>query len=695
MGSRKRILSFFLFGFFCIIHLASFSNQPPVFGETIQNIETYSVEGLPVQLYPPQGEIQLLIFMKTDEPYAVSLVRETIVLYERFHDRGLNVLGVVLDEEEDSVFSFAERWQIPWPQVLDAEEEEKITKTLGVIHTPFRLLIDPKGEILAVNTTGESAHQIVAEELNVALDDIPMPESPTERPQARPGVVRQPVEIGSDRGVLFKVVDTSNKHFGTNEQREAVEPCKENLREIGFAITRYQNDHNGELPQWLSDLYPKYIKDKRTFLCPENPNQSNFGGIVDPKIKTSYVYQFCPLEYKGIPDTYEAKTYREWKKQQLKEYGDKVPLVRCFHHAKTAKSSSLNLTYGGEICFYQGHWEEEVKKGHALEEPAAKARKKMRQLAAALDAYKEDHNEVPDTLYDLHPTYVKDKSLFTYQPPFTTVEGNEMPFSYQFKAGRMKTWKTEQLDEFGGYVPIIRARGVLENGNIVNLAYNGEIWESQSMWERDLGGEGYQGTPLKRRQIIAQVMPGREKPLFKMYGWNETPIETPIVIEDLKQMLPLHGSWVMDKDQITHDSASITQSILLFKPYVKDGSITFQAKVHGGSEGCRVVFGYLASDDYYVWNIGGWSNRCCVFEKWGSIQDRVVQDISEQRDYTLAHNQWHEIKLEIDETNNQVTGYINGEIIQIYKTEEPLAGRVGIGTWMTKVEFKNIRISGP
>ncbi len=51
------------------------------------------------------------------------------------------------------------------------------------------------------------------------------------------------------------------------------------------------------------------------------------------------------------------------------------------------------------------------------------------------------------------------------------------------KHGTRRAWKTEQLKQFGDYVPVLRARGYLDNGNVINLSYGGEIYESPLTWE--------------------------------------------------------------------------------------------------------------------------------------------------------------------------------------------------------------------
>ena len=142
------------------------------------------------------------------------------------------------------------------------------------------------------------------------------------------------------------------------------EICIFNLKAIGQAISKYKEDH-GDVPNWLSDLYPDYIEDKQTFLCPADSSEPRGSQhapfdfrseLHDPRIPCSYIYQFCP-----------ALGYREQKKSQLSEFGDKVPMVRCWWHlgdelTEQGYPGSINLSYGGEVYESGTYWEKEATK---------------------------------------------------------------------------------------------------------------------------------------------------------------------------------------------------------------------------------------------------------------------------------------------------------------------------------------------
>lgn len=124
--------------------------------------------------------------------------------------------------------------------------------------------------------------------------------------------------------------------------------CRSHLEKIRDALHTYQTDH-GDIPAWLSDLYPRYLSDAEILLCPADADRGNpiYPDGKDPKLPSSYLYEFHPL-------------WRAEKDAERRAYGDGTPLVRCWHH-----NPVVDLTYGGTIRPYvssewgTGSWQDE------------------------------------------------------------------------------------------------------------------------------------------------------------------------------------------------------------------------------------------------------------------------------------------------------------------------------------------------
>jgi hypothetical protein len=137
----------------------------------------------------------------------------------------------------------------------------------------------------------------------------------------------------------------------TAEERAA---CIKNLKTIYDAIQEYQRDHKS-LPNWLSDLVPQYLADVNVLTCPvcRRTGQTEEPGLADPKLATSYVFEFSPLPLGAAATNAPTRTRREWKRRQMGLVGAIVPVVRCRHHTPV-----LNLAFDGTIYESPPFWEQ-------------------------------------------------------------------------------------------------------------------------------------------------------------------------------------------------------------------------------------------------------------------------------------------------------------------------------------------------
>ena len=177
-------------------------------------------------------------------------------------------------------------------------------------------------------------------------------------PEARPARPGSVAEAGAeDTGMRVAGAPPVNTNeYKPSDDKDESAACKKNLEKINAALEAYRKDHH-DVPNWLSDLVPKYLVDTNLLVCPvatRTGQQSPFG-VLDPKVYSSYLYEFTPTP---TPDVVKgawpgpAMTMREWKRQQMKLVGSEVPLVRCLLH-----EPALNLSIGGKVYESPVFWE--------------------------------------------------------------------------------------------------------------------------------------------------------------------------------------------------------------------------------------------------------------------------------------------------------------------------------------------------
>ncbi len=156
---------------------------------------------------------------------------------------------------------------------------------------------------------------------------------------------------------LFPITARSQEASETTQEKEA---CIRNLKQIYEALQAYRRDRK-ELPNWLSDLVPKYLKDPSVLLCPvtRRTGRVETFGLGDPKLTASYIFEFCDAEMGKIYDGGKIKM-RDWKRRQMGLVGSAVPMVRCHLH-----SPVLNLSFDGKVFESADTWENHVRRsGH-------------------------------------------------------------------------------------------------------------------------------------------------------------------------------------------------------------------------------------------------------------------------------------------------------------------------------------------
>ena len=134
---------------------------------------------------------------------------------------------------------------------------------------------------------------------------------------------------------------------------EEKEACSRNLKAIYDAIEAYQHDHT-DLPNWLSDLVPQYLTDASLLVCPvcRRTGQTEAPPLADPRISSSYLFEFCPVPLGALATNAPTSTRRDWKHRQMNLVGPVIPIVRCRHHKVT-----LNLAFDGRIYESPPFWE--------------------------------------------------------------------------------------------------------------------------------------------------------------------------------------------------------------------------------------------------------------------------------------------------------------------------------------------------
>jgi len=124
------------------------------------------LEGMHFDLRDHPGQPTLVIFWTT-ESRSMVLVPELLRLHRKYHEMGLQCVGVSGDDDSAFVRAFVESNQLRWPQIDFAEESDRgrdnpLARRYEVRRYPAVFLVDGDGRVTATDLRGEQIEQAVA-----------------------------------------------------------------------------------------------------------------------------------------------------------------------------------------------------------------------------------------------------------------------------------------------------------------------------------------------------------------------------------------------------------------------------------------------------------------------------------------------------------------------------------------------------
>ncbi|MHC5057621.1 MAG: HzsA-related protein [Planctomycetota bacterium] len=148
---------------------------------------------------------------------------------------------------------------------------------------------------------------------------------------------------------------------------------------------------------------------------------------------------------------------------------------------------------------------------------------------------------------------------------------------------------------------------------------------------------------------------------------------------------PRGGRWVVRGDVYAQtDGASDRRS---FAPAAewRDYVYEVSARKTGGNEGFLILFRVKDHGHFYWWNIGGWGNSR------HALETRPSGGRFRSKPGRIETGRWYRIKVVVE--GPSIKCYLDDELLHDEKNDLYPSGGVGLGTWSTKVEYKDVRVT--
>ncbi|MBQ8657062.1 MAG: AhpC/TSA family protein [Prevotella sp.] len=92
---------------------------------------------------------------------------QMVALYGKFHEKGLGIIGISLDEDKDAWTKAVSELGMTWQQVSDLKGwDNAIAKSFNIRAIPHMMLVDQEGNIVKDNIDPQQLEELLAEKLN-------------------------------------------------------------------------------------------------------------------------------------------------------------------------------------------------------------------------------------------------------------------------------------------------------------------------------------------------------------------------------------------------------------------------------------------------------------------------------------------------------------------------------------------------
>jgi peroxiredoxin len=124
-------------------------------------IEAADISGGTVSLSSLQGKVVLVDFWATNCPPCLEEMPNIKQLYAEYHDKGFEVIGVSLDEDQATVEAFTSRMEIPWPMIMERGTVATLRASYHVPTIPSLFIVNQSGKLHQFDVRGRDLRQVI------------------------------------------------------------------------------------------------------------------------------------------------------------------------------------------------------------------------------------------------------------------------------------------------------------------------------------------------------------------------------------------------------------------------------------------------------------------------------------------------------------------------------------------------------
>ncbi len=156
--------------------LATRYSQSPAGQRAVGALKRIGLKGQPLVLAGPdaagrevnvqslKGRVVLVVYWASWSQQFGTDVAVLRALYEQYSDRGLQIVGVNLDQAADEMTAFVQQNRITWPNIFQPGAlDAPLAQEYGILTVPTMLLVDRSGRVVSNNVTVNDLKERLAE----------------------------------------------------------------------------------------------------------------------------------------------------------------------------------------------------------------------------------------------------------------------------------------------------------------------------------------------------------------------------------------------------------------------------------------------------------------------------------------------------------------------------------------------------
>ena len=127
-----------------------------------------TLDGMELNWKSYRGKVVLVDFWASWCGPCVAEVPNIKKLYEKYHDRGFDVVGISLDQNAEAPRKFMKDRELPWQCIAPDGGAQDLSKYYGILFIPMPILVDRKGNVISMTARGPELARLLEQHVGQA-----------------------------------------------------------------------------------------------------------------------------------------------------------------------------------------------------------------------------------------------------------------------------------------------------------------------------------------------------------------------------------------------------------------------------------------------------------------------------------------------------------------------------------------------